>query len=67
METENAYLIVWVDEDGEQDGVVVSALTIAEADEKFGRCYENKVMEIRLLGDYCRCEMEEAGGIADNL
>ena len=57
---ENAYYITWQDEDGNQDGCVVSAFTIGEADEKFGRAYGNLVVGIALLGDYCSCE-EEAG------
>ena len=57
--TENAYLIVWQDDNGDQDGCIVSAFTIAEADEKFGKCYGNLVTEVRLLGEYCSCE--EAG------
>ena len=55
---ESAFLIVWQDDDGEQDGCVVSAFTIAEADEKFGKCYGNLVTEVRLLGEYCSCEVE---------
>ena len=53
----NAYLIAWQDDEGNQDGCVVSAFTIAEADEKFGRAYGNLVTSISLLGEYCVCEI----------
>jgi hypothetical protein len=56
--SENAYLITWQDDEGNQDGCVVSAFTIAEADEKFGRAYGNLVVSVMLLGDFCRCEGE---------
>ena len=56
---ENAYLIIWSDDEGNLSECVVSGFTIAEADEKFGKRYGCDVVAIQLVGEFYRCVAEE--------